>query len=322
MVVLDVKLVSYETFMTIPTSMYKTVGVNLKRLRGRQSFWTALNFWVGFTNLNAIILAEFIFLYKTFGQFSSFLEVTAIAPCLGFCIMSDFKISAILSNIASIENVQQTLNTIFPRTATAQQRCFAGYTAVTFTISADILMCCIVTQLAMNFDMISREVRKFEPSGTEGDLEFLRRLIRKHQVLLRVSEELNSIFSPSILFNFLASSLIICLVGFQATAGVAPLDFFKYLLFLLASLLQILLICYFGNMLIDSSSDIANGAYEHNWIVADEKYKKLLLFLIMRGQRASALKVVTFDDVSLRSFMKVCSISYQFFALLRTVYSK
>lgn len=259
MVVLDVKLVSYETFMTIPTSMYKTVGVNLKRLRGRQSFWTALNFWVGFTNLNAIILAEFIFLYKTFGQFSSFLEATAIAPCLGFCIMSDFKISAILSNIASIENVQQTLNTIFPRTATAQQRvrasayqarmsytmvsfiiiymvliwlfnlsaigqsiietlafktefikrlpyftwypfdmskmssylavyfhqCFAGYTAVTFTISADILMCCIVTQLAMNFDMISREVRKFEPSGTEGDLEFLRRLIRKHQVLLR-----------------------------------------------------------------------------------------------------------------------------------------
>lgn len=172
----------------------------------------------------------------------------------------------------------------------------------------------------------------------------LKRLLNSN---FRVSEELNSIFSPSILFNFLASSLIICLVGFQATAGVAPLDFFKYLLFLLASLLQILLICYFGNMLIDSvitasfrdslltfhsskfpfidqlivltylrkvtfivcfiwqSSDIANGAYEHNWIVADEKYKKLLLFLIMRGQRASALKVVTFDDVSLRSFMKV-----------------
>lgn len=61
-------------------------------------------------------------------------------------------------------------------------------------------------------------------------------------------------FSPSILINYLGSSVIICLVGFQATAGVSPHEMFKFILFLVAQLAQIFIMCWYGNKVIESVS--------------------------------------------------------------------
>lgn len=68
-------------------------------------------------------------------------------------------------------------------------------------------------------------------------------------------------FSPSILINYLGSSVIICLVGFQATAGVSPHEMFKFILFLIAQLAQIFIMCWYGNKVIESVSTMHNKTF-------------------------------------------------------------
>lgn len=68
----------------------------------------------------------------------------------------------------------------------------------------------------------------------------------------RIIDDLNTVFNASIFYNFLSSSLMICLIGFQITVKVNTFDLFKYFIFLITSLSQIFMTCYFGEKLIDS----------------------------------------------------------------------
>lgn len=131
-------------------------------------------------------------------------------------------------------------------------------------------------------------------------------------------------FSPSILINYLGSSVIICLVGFQATAGVSPHEMFKFILFLIAQLAQIFIMCWYGNKVIESVSTmhkktffsiyffflpksfgISDAIYEEEWFNAELRYKKSLILMITRSQKPSQLTAYKFSVVSMQSFMRV-----------------
>ncbi|KAL5275961.1 GPROR8.2 family protein [Megaselia abdita] len=95
--------------------------------------------------------------------------------------------------------------------------------------------------------------------------------------------------------------------------------FLKYALFLSANLLQVWILCYYGNKLSDSSLYVSQACYNQQWYNADTKYKRLLLIMMMRAQKPATIKPPTFKPTSCELFKEILSMSYRFFCVLNTM---
>ncbi|KAM7361889.1 odorant receptor 85c-like [Cochliomyia hominivorax] len=209
---------------------------------------------------------------------------------------------------------------------------FAGYTSAAGQISGDLLLTACATQMVMHYDYTAHKITNYQvkrglkdltvEEGYNLDMEFLRYIIRYHNNLLDLSDQLNNVFGISLLLNFVTSSFVICFVGFQVTIGATPETILKLLLFLFSSIAQVYLICYYGQQLIDSSSKIAEAVYTQNWSEADVRYKKMLVLIAERAQKPAVLKATSLVLVSRGTMTEIMQISYKFFALLRTMYIK
>ncbi|EDW80538.2 uncharacterized protein Dwil_GK11513 [Drosophila willistoni] len=200
---------------------------------------------------------------------------------------------------------------------------FAGYTSAAGQISTDLLLVAVATQVVMHFDYLARSIEGHELAGNwETDSRFLSDSVQYHERLFSLASGLNDIFGVPLLLNFMISSFVICFVGFQMTVGVPPDLMVKLVLFLVSSLCQILLICYYGQLIADSSSGISWAAYKQNWNYADVRYRRALAFIIARAQKPAYLRATIFMRITMGTMTDLLQISYKFFALLRTMYAK
>ncbi|XP_065354819.1 uncharacterized protein LOC135949246 [Calliphora vicina] len=209
---------------------------------------------------------------------------------------------------------------------------FAGYTSAAGQISGDLLLSSCATQMIMHYDFLSKTMEGYRSKLLEKgvnkekafkeDMEFLINMIQYHSYLLDLSHQMNNIFGLPILLNFIASSFVICFLGFQMTIGASPEFLLKLSLFLVISIAQIYLICYYGQELIDASVNVATAAYNQDWPSADVRYQKMLILITARAQKPAQLKATAMVLISRETMTQLMQISYKFFALLRTMYVK
>ncbi|XP_055847688.1 odorant receptor 85b-like [Episyrphus balteatus] len=196
----------------------------------------------------------------------------------------------------------------------------AGYTAASGFIASDLLLCALVTQICMHLDYIHRKIEEFTPNGGKDDLIYLNRMIAYHQKILYLTDDINAAFGVSLLFNFSTSSVIICFVGVQVTTGVFNLVSLKFTVFLISSLFQVFLICYYGQKITLSSENIAIGLYSQKWYKnATTSYKRTLILMMNRAQKPVQLKATIALPISLRTFTEASSIFsniFQFMSIL------
>ncbi|KAH8306250.1 hypothetical protein KR018_005251 [Drosophila ironensis] len=198
---------------------------------------------------------------------------------------------------------------------------FAGYTSAAGQISTDLLICAVATLIVMHFEYLSDNLRNHKLSGVwEEDSLFLANMVRYHERLLRLSSKMNELFGIPLLLNFMVSSFVICFVGFQMTVGVPADMIFKLFLFLISSMSQVYLICYYGQLVADSSFGVSEAAYSQDWHNGDIRYKRGLLLIIVRAQNITYLKATIFINITRDTMTDLLQLSYKFFALLRTMY--
>ncbi|XP_058825003.1 odorant receptor 85b-like [Topomyia yanbarensis] len=383
-------LVKFESFIRVPEIFYDMIGMmrygesrNTTKARFKRLF-----FWSSYANTIFCLIIEHIYFIKAAGNFTNFLELTALAPCIGFTALSIVKIMTIKLNETKLNGILDRLNEIFPRTHLEQERyrtyqynlesqvvmkSFSvlymiliwifnllplvsmlvkyltsgvlekelpyfmwywydwnkeGYYEITFfhqnwgafdsavyNLCTDLMFCAIILLICLQFDIIAYRLKH-----AKDDYRELVGCIELHQIVVDLSDQLESIFSPSILINFVGSSVIICLVGFQATSEISAFDLFKFVLFLVSSMVQVFLLCYYGNKLIEASSQIAYSAFEADWYTADIRYQKSLLFVMTRAGKWQTLTAMKFSVVSLASYSAILSTSFSYFTLLKTVY--
>ncbi|KAH8239009.1 hypothetical protein KR038_011955, partial [Drosophila bunnanda] len=201
-----------------------------------------------------------------------------------------------------------------------------GYTATGYHISADIMIFAVVMQVIMHFDRLAKALRefKFSKNAKEGnedqDLNNLRTLIAYHNQVLDLTDVMNEIFGIPLLLNFLASSLLVCNVGFQLTLGFSSEHIGQQLMLLTSALVEIYLICFFSQMLIDASEYVSFAAYEMNWTEADCRFRKMMVLLCLRAQKPVCLKATVFVDISIGTMSIFLRVSYKFFCAIRSMY--
>ncbi|XP_017084411.2 odorant receptor 67a-like [Drosophila eugracilis] len=203
----------------------------------------------------------------------------------------------------------------------------AGYMATCGHISGDLMIFAVAMQVIMHFDRLAKALKKFQlefcsgsPEAAEKDLQKLRNLIAYHNKVLGLTDVMNNVFGIPLLLNFAASSMLVCFVGFQMTVGLGPEQVAKLSLILVSAMVEIYLLCYFSQMLIDASNSVSFAVYDMNWMDADLRFRKMLIFLALRAQRPVCLKATVFLDVSIATMSAFLQMSYKFFCAIRTMY--
>lgn len=131
----------------------------------------------------------------------------------------------------------------------------AAYFAAAGILASDLLLCGLVFQMCMHFEYIGNRLRIYRPlGGRHSSLDHLR---QRHQVrylakIMRLGTDLDVIFGECILFNFVSSILIICVLGFLVVTAGQSSVLLMYGLTLATCIGQIYLVCLLGQMMIES----------------------------------------------------------------------
>jgi gustatory receptor len=182
---------------------------------------------------------------------------------------------------------------------------FTGLFCSSALYIGDWLIYSITTVASVEFRVIGKKFREIL-NDPNVKLEDLGPLIEKHNNVIDVCNQLELIVSKLLLHNCLQGTLIICLICFQIVILEDPTQLIVYVLVLVIVLSQSFLMCYHGQMLIDSSLSVADEIYASNWDeIKDEKVKKSIVLLLGFCQIPKYLTARGFAVVSVALFTSV-----------------
>lgn len=147
---------------------------------------------------------------------------------------------------------------------------------------------------------------KFEELKDENDLK---KLVDRQIELVEVVKEIQKIFSVSFVANFILSSFIICFTAFKSSTSTSFFAILLGILFCISCVFQIVLQCYFGQMLKDSNENVMNGIYNCGWENFKElKTKKSLILILQNAQSLKTFSVLGISEISIEQFTIVSQI--------------
>nr|CUQ99400.1 Olfactory receptor 17 [Manduca sexta] len=149
----------------------------------------------------------------------------------------------------------------------------------------------------------------------------LKVIIKRHQYLAEITSELDDLLGDAMLLTYIFGSVFICLTAFTATVVGDIYMTVRYVSFFLSLLVEVFVQCIIGQILIDHSEKFERAIYSADWPHSELKTKKMLLILLTRAQKPFVYSANGYLVMNLDTFCGICSLSYQFFNLLRTAYN-
>ncbi|XP_026750156.2 putative odorant receptor 92a [Galleria mellonella] len=190
-----------------------------------------------------------------------------------------------------------------------------GYVCVIYYTTADALYCIFTSHICHHFTLLAEEIKYLDTSNAAN----LKNVVKNHQYILRLSEDLEDIFNLPNLFTVLLGSIEICVLGFNLTMG-SWTQLPGCILFLLSVLLQILMMSYFGENITRESNKVGEAIYLCKWYKMNKREKQNILIIMTRSHKPAKLTAYKFSTISYASFMKIISTSWSYFTILKTVY--
>lgn len=188
--------------------------------------------------------------------------------------------------------------------------CFNIMNTIMSLLGPDLILYAFITLISMNFDILCIRLRKLKVNSVPDNAEKLIELVKLHKTLIRLSENLEKIYSPSIFTNFFGASVLICLAGYQVTVGTDFDILVKFIIHLAASMVQILMVCYYGSKLTGASLNVSDAIYDcgwnHKWSQEESRKLKMTLMMVdQRSQKPTFISAYKFTVVSLSAFTTV-----------------
>lgn len=175
-----------------------------------------------------------------------------------------------------------------------------------YMLSVDSLLYALITALTMEFDILTTEFMELEIVPEDRRMDKLKSLIDRHNKLFGIADSLQNIFEVIFLVSFVLSSLVMCYVTFIISNASDVASYSLYVPYLFVICCQILLLCFYGQKMLDSSSAVADGIFNCNWEeFNDVALSKHLILVIARAQRPKRLTGMGFFTVRIASFTSV-----------------
>ncbi|XP_038214615.1 putative odorant receptor 92a [Zerene cesonia] len=145
-------------------------------------------------------------------------------------------------------------------------------------------------------------------------------IIARYEYLAKKCAALDSVLGGAMLLNYSLGAIFICLTAFTCTVVDNSYKRVRYFFMCMSLLVEIFNQCLIGQILSDHSENLTNSIYSSNWIYASPETKKIILMLILRTQKPFEFTGNGYVTMNMNTFSRICSNSYQFFNLLRTMF--
>lgn len=169
----------------------------------------------------------------------------------------------------------------------------------------DFTLYTLITIIALNFNMVGCEMREIL-NKSKTKIKDLEQVVNFHTKLIDICNQIESIISKNLLHNYLQGIAVICLLCFQLVVLKDLSQLAVYGIVLTIALFQCFMITFHGQMMIDSSSKIAEYVYDSEWyLLEDKRVKKSIVSLMMVAQIPKSLTAGGFLRVSMEMFTMV-----------------
>ncbi|KAJ8718526.1 hypothetical protein PYW08_002763 [Mythimna loreyi] len=236
------------------------------------------------------------------------------SPCI--MMYHYFRTNELIFKLPYAVLVPFSTETWLPWTIVYVYSVMCGFVCIIFYTMVDGLYFVLTSHVCANFSVISDTIERLD----RVTVNHLANIVKEHQYILKLGEDLEDIFTAANLFNVLVGSLVICALGFNLTKGSWE-QFPGCILFLVSVLVQIFMMSLFGENMLRESSKIGDAAFLCKWFEMDEKSKKTILTIMIRAKKPQQLTAYKFSTISYGSFTKIISTSWSYFTILRTVYT-
>ncbi|XP_060535689.1 odorant receptor 45b-like [Cylas formicarius] len=155
---------------------------------------------------------------------------------------------------------------------------------------------------------------KFKKMST-CDEDMARVLVYEHQKVIRFVANLNESIKYMVMLEYLMNSLNVAavsiqLIRMQGEMVASPMCYLGFLF------IQTFVFGWSANEIQMKSLALANAIYTSSWYEQKEKIKRILLLMIVRGQKPLMLTIGPFDAMTTQSALKVMKASYSYISLM------
>ncbi|KAG5671903.1 hypothetical protein PVAND_002072 [Polypedilum vanderplanki] len=175
---------------------------------------------------------------------------------------------------------------------------------IILVIINDSILYGIINVIALEFSILKENFEDLKSIKDEVQFKVkLVTIIERQNELHEMVKNLQKIFSPSLFFNFIIVSFIMCFNAFQASTTNSFIEMIFAFMFGLSSTNQIFLQCYFGEKLKVASESVFCGIYNCGWEnIENIKLRKCLILVLERAQKPATLKILDIADINMNQF--------------------
>ncbi|XP_063911059.1 odorant receptor 42a-like isoform X1 [Zophobas morio] len=201
----------------------------------------------------------------------------------------------------------------------------APFTMAQIQVHTDCLSINLIAILIAQLDILADNVKnisrtKYQQSDKASEMMETELLdcIQHHKEILSCFGDVYQFLNITMFAQFLISTISLCLTLLELSVlSPASTHFAALIIYMSALMVELLLFCWWGNLLIVKSQLLPQAAFECDWLAGSITFRKNLSFFIFRAQKEMALYAVDFFKISLGSFVLILKNSYSFYAVLR-----
>nr|AOE48022.1 putative odorant receptor OR17 [Athetis lepigone] len=178
---------------------------------------------------------------------------------------------------------------------------------------AALMMTTFCALLAIEFLMLREDLAQENPKPnrnrnrdivTDDDDASIETFVERHQKLLQLSRQLDNVFNGMVFIDILFVGITTCAFGFMGQFARGPGYMLVSYIGIVSSMLTVLYLCYYAELLTGASSCIGDTAYNNLWYKGESRYKFAIFFIIKMSQKPCCLTSLRYAVVSMGMFTK------------------
>ncbi|CAD7083122.1 unnamed protein product [Hermetia illucens] len=191
-------------------------------------------------------------------------------------------------------------------------------------VAIDCLNVNLINQIRLHLKLLNLDLSELVSSkqSSKDAFNILKNCIKHHQIILRLRNEIESIFKYPVLVQFSVSLLIFVMTGFQAIVLTGADGIILVYFYCACITCQLFSYCWFANQVMEENKLLVIAGYNTSWFDFESRYSKILIIFMINAQQPLTFTVGGFFNLSLNGFTGILSRSYSSIAVLRQMYAK
>ncbi|XP_047994420.1 odorant receptor Or1-like [Leguminivora glycinivorella] len=142
--------------------------------------------------------------------------------------------------------------------------------------------------------------------------------VAQHVAIIKFVKQVEVTYHSYLLFQLSGGVGLICMSALRIlVVDWKSVQFLSVVMYLMAMISQLFVCCWSGHELTATSSELHTVMYECCWYEQDMRFKRVLLFMMLRLGRPLEFRAGRYVTLSRQTFVAILRMSYSYFAVLK-----